>query len=57
MTTCYSCENSFSMPTDDFGGTTLLCSPDGEDGCQYAEIPCLKYQRADGADEPEEVSK
>lgn len=54
MTTCYSCSKSFAVP-DEYGGFALLCRPDGDDGrVQSAEIPCLRYQREPGADEPEE---
>lgn len=55
MTTCHSCAKSFAMPTDDFGGTVLMCRPDCDGRVQAAEIPCLKYQREPGVDEPDEV--
>lgn len=49
MNTCYSCAKSYAVPTndfcDDFGGTVLLCRPDGDERVQEAGIPCLKYQR------------
>ncbi|CAB4187198.1 hypothetical protein UFOVP1155_3 [uncultured Caudovirales phage] len=50
--TCHSCAKSYYMPIDDYGGTILTCKPDGE-SAQVAEVPCLKYQRERGEDDPE----
>lgn len=50
--TCFSCARSYAVPTDDYGGSMLMCEPDGEYP-QVAKIVCLKFIREPGADEPE----
>ena len=57
MTSCHSCSKSYAMPTDDFGGTALVCVPDDWHKMQAAVEVCDKYQREAGADEPEEVGE
>lgn len=58
MTTCYSCRWSyFGYAKETVSGFTLMCKPDGEkDRIQDARLPCQKYQREPGADEPSEVN-
>lgn len=55
MTTCHSCSKSYAMPSDDFGGTVLVCVPDDWHKMQAADALCEHYLREPGADEPEEV--
>jgi hypothetical protein len=53
INTCYACRYAFGWFDQDCNKSVLMCRPGDDHNEKIAEIVCVKFQRAPGADEPE----